>query len=367
MVKQNETWLRGRSKFLIHILIWGIVFALPLVFMQREGVMQWKDFIRFLPLNISFLIAFYVNYSYLVDKLFFKRKITNLVVNNILLIVGMALLLHFWHQIEFIINPPPAAMPPKLHKAAIFFFILRDAFSLTFVSVLGVLMRATERINQMQLRQKELEGEMVDAELKNLKNQISPHFLLNTLNNIYALASINSPKTSVSIMELSELLRYMLYENDKTFVPLSHEANFITNYIDLMKLRLTDNIQVTTKIDISDDSNIKIAPYIYISLIENAFKHGVSNDEPSFVDIELVEKENGQVRFLCRNSFFPKDKSDCSGSGVGLQQVEKRLEMLYPYRYIWHKELIDNEYSVVLIINTLEIKSEDKNENEFDA
>ena len=95
-----------------------------------------------------------------------------------------------------------------------------------------------------------------------------------------------------------------------------------------------------------------IAPLIFISLIENAFKHGISSDDYSFVDISLSEKEEGKIEFLCRNSYFPKDASDKSGSGIGLQQVEKRLELIYPHRHVWHKEIEGNVYSTALIIQT---------------
>ena len=358
MEKQNIKWIRKHGTIFIHILIWAIVIATPLIFFQREGAIVWIDLLRFMPVLLSFLIVFYVNYIFLVDNLLFERKTAKFIFINILMIVGIAILLHFWHEIEISLNltiEPERGqaynMRPKRPPAAL---IIRNISSLTFVSVLGIIMKSVELITQMQSRQKEMEKAMVEAELKNLKNQISPHFLLNTLNNIYALSVSNSTRTSESIMELSELLRYLLYKNDKTFVPLKEEASFIINYIDLMKLRLTGNVIVTTNIDIPENSTTEVAPLIYISIIENAFKHGVSNDDPSFVEIELSEKENGQVHFLCRNSLFPKDESDKSGSGIGLQQVQKRLDLLYPYKYIWHKGTDNNIYSTILIINTIE-------------
>lgn len=364
MEKQSVTWLRRRGTIFVHILIWSIVIFMPFIFLQREGMFHWGDFVRFLPIVISYLIVFYVNYLILVDKFLIKRQTVKFVIINILMIVGIALLLHFWHEIEFAMRmAKDAEVNPEvdmIHKPPVAAFIFRDIFSLTFVAILGIVMRSTERITKIQSRQKELEKAMVEAELKNLKNQINPHFLLNTLNNIYALSVSNSSKTSESIMELSELLRYLLYKDDKTYVPLKEEAFFINNYVDLMKLRLTENVKVTTNINISEESYAEIAPLIFISLIENAFKHGVSNDDPSFIDIELTENGEGQVHFLCRNSFFPKDESDHSGSGIGLQQVQKRLDLLYPDRYIWHKEIENDVYSTVLIINTLE-------ENELDS
>lgn len=355
MERQREIWLRGKANVFIHVLVWCIVFVLPVFLVERDKVFQWSEFlIRSLPVIISFLIVFYANYFYFVDKLLLKKKITEFVLVNIAMISAIALLLHLWHEIEYIFHTPLREPPADAPKIPVFVFIFRDIFSLTFVGVLGMVMKATERITQMQSRQKELERAMVEAELKNLKNQINPHFLLNTLNNIYTLSRFNSPKTSIAVMELSELLRYVLYDNDRDLVPLQDEAAFIRNYIDLMKLRLAENVEVSAVIRVAGDSTVKIAPLIFISLIENAFKHGVNNDEPSFVEMELIEKEEGQVYFICRNSYFPKNGSDDrSGSGIGLTQVRKRLDLLYPHRYIWHKELENNIYSTVLIINTL--------------
>ena len=351
MEKQKDTWLQRRGVIFIHVLIWCIVFAMPAVFIQRDGVLQWRIFLGFLPIFISFLFVFYLNYFYLVDKLLFRNKKTRFFLVNILVIVGVALLLHFWHQFEFLLNH--AAVPHEKPEIPVIFFIFRDISSLTFVAVLGILMKATEQISRMQSRQMELESAMVEAELKNLKNQINPHFLLNTLNNIYALSVANSNKTSDSIMELSELLRYMLYENDKKYVLLRDEVNFIRNYIDLMHLRMTDNVIVSTSFHIQDKKMSKIAPLIFISLVENAFKHGVSGDAPSFIDIELTEEEDGVIRFLCRNSFFPKSEDDRSGSGIGLRQVRKRLELIYSDHYSWYREVEKNVYTTELIINPL--------------
>ena len=343
MGNQRKTWFWCKGTFFIHLLIWSIVLAMPIILMQREDFFRWGDFLRFLPIFVAFFVVFYVNYISLVDKVLFKRKTSKFVFINIVIIVGIAFLLHLWHEIEFAMNLSPMPHPNRPldfpMKPRPMAFIIRDILSLTFVSVLGIVMKVTERIAQIQTRQRELEKAMVEAELKNLKNQINPHFLLNTLNNIYALSRMNSPKTSDSIMELSELLRYILYEDDKTFVPLQDEAAFISNYIDLMKLRLTDNVKVSITIDILDNSKTEIAPLVYISLIENAFKHGVSNDEPSFIEIELTEKDDGQVHFLCNNSFFPKNESDRSGSGIGLQQYKNGLIYCIPIAICGTKKL----------------------------
>ncbi len=135
----------------------------------------------------------------------------------------------------------------------------------------------------MEAARKEAERNRTEAELKNLRNQLNPHFLLNTLNNIYALIAFDTDKAQQAVQELSKLLRYVLYDNQQTYVPLGKETDFIRNYIELMRIRLSSNVQMTTQIDILPDSQTLIAPLIFISLIENAFKHGISPTERSFI------------------------------------------------------------------------------------
>lgn len=348
----------------IHIAAWCIIFGLPLFFMSR-GDFSWINFLLFIPVPVCFMIVFYSNYFYLIDHLLFENKKNEFLIINIVLILGTALLIHLWHEFSFTLNvhgdmppfgggkpPEDTPQPEKNRLVPIVIFILRDVILLSLVVILSTAIKMGRRWTKIEAMQKEMQQAMIEAELKNLKNQINPHFLLNTLNNIYALAQLNSPKVKPAIMDLSRLLQYVLYENNKMYVPLKEEVNFIGNYIDLMRLRLPVSANLSVKFDIKENSEVMIAPLIFISLIENAFKHGISSDEYSFIDISLTEKEEGKIEFLCRNSYFPKDESDKSGSGIGLQQVKKRLELIYPYRYMWHKEIENNIYSTVLIIET---------------
>ncbi|WP_352421261.1 sensor histidine kinase [Proteiniphilum sp.] len=361
----NRKWIKIKAdNIFIHIAAWAIIFGQPLFFMSR-GDFSWVSFLLFIPVPICFTVVFYTNYFYLIDRLLFENRKNEFLITNILIILGTALLIHLWHEFSFTLNvagdmppfgggkPPEATSRPEGSRwVPIVIFILRDLLSLTLVVILATAIKMNRRWAKVEAMQKEMQQTMVEAELKNLKNQINPHFLLNTLNNIYALAQLNSPKVKPAIMDLSRLLQYVLYENNKMFVPLKEEVNFIGNYIDLMRLRLPVDAQISVQFDIRENSEMMIAPLIFISLIENAFKHGISSGEYSFIDISLTEKEEGKIEFLCRNSYFPKDASDKSGNGIGLQQVKKRLELIYPYRYMWHKEIEDNVYSTVLVIET---------------
>ncbi|HBG41450.1 MAG TPA: sensor histidine kinase [Porphyromonadaceae bacterium] len=348
----------------IHLAAWCIIFGLPLFFLS-QGNFSWINFLLFVPVPVCFMIVFYSNYFYLIDHFLFENKKNEFLLINIALILGTALLIHLWHEFSLTLNlaggkslfgegksPNESPQPEKCRLIPIILFFLRDVVSLTLVVILSTAIKMSRRWAKIEVEQKEMQQAMIEAELKNLKNQINPHFLLNTLNNIYALAQLNSPKVKPAILDLSRLLQYVLYENNTLHVPLKEEVNFIRNYIDLMRLRLPEDARLTITFDIKENSTVMIAPLIFISLIENAFKHGMSSGEHSFVDISLTEKENGRIEFLCSNSYFPKNESDKSGSGIGLQQVKKRLELLYPYRHMWHKEIKDGTYSTVLIIDT---------------
>ena len=197
-------------------------------------------------------------------------------------------------------------------------------------------MRSSEHINNLERQQKEAEVARQKAELKGLRNQISPHFLLNTLNNIYALAAISTERTQSAVLQLSKLLRHTLYDNQSEMVTLRSEADFIVSYIDLMKLRLASNIKIETHIDVAEGSQTMVAPLLFISLVENAFKHGVSGSEPCLISISLHE-DTGSITCDILNSNNPKTSSDRSGHGIGLQLVRQRLEAIYPGRYEWTK------------------------------
>ncbi len=189
-----------------------------------------------------------------------------------------------------------------------------------------------------------LENEKLTAELAFLKSQINPHFLFNSLNNIYSLAYQKSAKTPEAILKLSEIMRYMLYESNDNMVSLAKEIRYLENYIELQKLRFKDESFV--HLDISGDpENQTIMPLVLISFVENAFKHGVATDEKSPIRI-TIKIESGKLffRVINRKSDFNKDET----GGIGLLNVHRRLDLIYKDKY---KLTIDNStdyYSCVL-------------------
>ena len=204
-------------------------------------------------------------------------------------------------------------------------------------------------INKLNNAQLELVAKQRESELKNLKSQLNPHFLFNTLNNIYALIAISPVKAQAAVHELGNLLRYVLYENKEQEVELSKEIDFIENYISLMRLRLSPDVVLNVNIVRKETENNKIEPLMFVSLVENAFKHGISNSKPSYISISLLS-DNQKVMCSIENSNFPKPKTDKSGSGIGLKNLQKQLSILYPDCSDLSIQSDDNKFQSVLTI-----------------
>jgi len=177
---------------------------------------------------------------------------------------------------------------------------------------------------------------------------LNPHFLFNTLNNIYSLIAINGEQAQEAVHGLSRLLRYMLYDSANEYVTLRKDIDFIQDYVELMRIRMPEHVKLKTEIQIGQPDTL-IAPLLFISLIENAFKHGVSNSKPSFIHIAITAAEK-QIKCTILNSYFPKDEQDKSGSGIGLVNLKKRLDLLYPQNHKLICEQSDETYSCTLII-----------------
>lgn len=219
--------------------------------------------------------------------------------------------------------------------------------------MIGLAIGRNSYVKQRQLRQQlaEEKERSTEAELSWLKNQLNPHFLFNTLNNISSLVQIDSDMAQDKIGQLSDLLRYALYETKTETVDIGGEIEFMQNYIDLMSLRCGANVDIQTHFDIHN-SNRKIAPMLFLSPIENAFKHGVSSSKPSFIHISMSDDSNG-ILFLCENSNYPKDDTNRSGSGIGIENLKRRLQLIYPERHTFEHRVEGDTYIVKITINDI--------------
>lgn len=335
---------------LIHIIGWGILFGLPLLISSRDGnPMTWNRYLGYVFVPTAFMIVFYVNYFLLIDKLLFRRKWLLFLGVNLLLIAVVSTLLHFWQEYYFthldqFVRPPRRPRPDRV------MFILRDATMMLLTGALSVAIKTTSGWYRTQQEKAEMAKARTEAELSNLKNQLNPHFLFNTLNNIYVLIATDRDRAQWAIHSLSRLLRYVLYENNENKVSLEQEIAFIRSYIELMKLRLSKNVTVEVSLP-EKCGGVRIAPLLFITLIENAFKHGVSTEAPSFVRIRISLREDNIIVCTIENSYFPKSDNDRSGSGIGLQNLQRRLNLLYPQAHSLRQQQMGGTFLTQLIVN----------------
>ena len=276
------------------------------------------------PMVVVYLVNFYL----LVPFVWFRRRVWQFLLLNFALV--------FTCNTHILLNDTSSM--PDLYRAGFSSFV--SVSMLINWMAIGIALSIRYVMRQQERKQKE-----VEAELAWLKNQINPHFLFNTLNNISSLAQIDGDETQEAIMQLSDLLRYAMYETNKPKVRLDGEIDFMRNYINLMKLRCNEMTTVNCQLSIVN-YQLEVPPLLFISLIENAFKHGMNSNEPATIDIRLEQQDDTLV-FICDNTNNPKPTKDRSGSGIGLDNTRRRLDLLYPGRYTWEQTITpENIYHV---------------------
>jgi two-component system, LytTR family, sensor kinase len=357
-------------KVLLHLLAWTILVALPLYFIERWKV--GKDFIWLYYIN-TFIsgIIFYVNYLIIVPKFFFGKKKYRYYISVLILIacfyfvsdISNKLVFKYSsdsaqpEQIERQPGEPGRMIPPggvSMTRPGPPFrgmHLYNYGFTSLFLIFFSLGLRVLERNSEIEELQKETEKEKLNSELAFLKSQISPHFFFNTLNNIYSLISINQEDSQKAVLKLSKLMRYLLYESEQGNTRLSNEIDFMNNYIDLMKLRVNDKIKLMISFPKKyEDRNIP--PLLFIPFIENAFKHGISYREKSFIDINMIVTAES-ITFRCVNSLIrTKEEASSGHAGIGLENVGKRLNLLFADRHELKIDKSENAFEVLLTIKT---------------
>lgn len=334
---------------LVHIAGWFFYFLITLlVFSDPE-----EELFSFLIKNevsamiVSFLLLmvcfFYVNRIFLIPDLFFPRKyffygISVFTFISILITVPL-----FMRQL-FVISEIRAGL-----------FLINQLLSTALLFMMVFVASSTGPLVKRWIAAEnsavELENQRLSAELSFLKSQINPHFLFNTLNNIYSLSVSNNPAASESILKLSQLLRYLLQGAKSDSVSIDKEIEHLNQYIDLQKLRLTKMVLIEFKVDM-ESSHFKIAPLLLLPFLENAFKYGVSTRELSKIEIEIKFK-NSVFEFIVKNPLNAGDLMDLESTGIGVENVKRRLDLSYPDNY---QLLINNgivSHRVHLIITGL--------------
>lgn len=362
MLATNQPDGYTRRSLLVQVLCWGIVVFFPLFFYNPTD--SWSvtlsRFMRSLGSPMSYMMVFYANLLVLVPRLLFRKRVNAFVAANVVLIIAaMWLAMGWWHLTadSFPIAEMRHHRPRGIFGPPKWPMYFQTVIMLMLIVALSVAIKLGQRWQHLEEARKEAEKIRTESELRNLRNQLNPHFLLNTLNNIYALIAFDADKAQHAVEELSKLLRHVLYDNQQNYVPLYKEVEFMQNYIALMRIRVTSSVKIDTDISIAPDDAQPIAPLIFISLIENAFKHGVSQAGTGYISVRLA-KDGDNVVCEIRNSNHPKQCNDKSGSGIGLEQVARRLEIMYPGRHTWEKGVTPDGkeyYSKIVIENDSEV------------
>lgn len=348
------------QEFLIHLFAWMFLFGLPPMLIGRMNEPPENgEILRMIGPPLAMSVIFYVNYLWLVPRLLFNNKYKTYILVNVCLCFCLLGFVHVWFDM---CNKYYPALERPRHRSEpdLFDFVLfrvRDFVLFGLMAALAIIVRMSKKWHEAELGRQKAELQRTEAELKNLRNQINPHFLLNTLNNIYALIAFETDKAQQAVQDLSRLLRHLLYDNNQDFIPVDREVDFLEKYVALMKIRLSGNVDLRFDVDIPKENSMRIAPLIFISLIENAFKHGISPLHPSFIHIRLYSERPDTLTCLIENSNFPKKRNDISGSGIGLEQVQKRLDLIYSKRHEWTKGTNPDEttYTSKLTLQTSDL------------
>ena len=343
-IQKKDMWL-----FVAQVAVWTVVlFALPLAtFLSTQDVTATRtSFYVVWGLFQAPVVVYFINFYLLGPYLFFKRRHWWFVLINLVMILG----LNYQFFLVYLNRDSIPNMPAMDTNMWVGFFGGFLMFLVLNCMIAAIAIGIRHFIHTRQIRQQLIEekAKNTEAELAWLKNQINPHFLFNTLNNISSLVQIDADKAQDAIAQLSDLLRYAMYETNKNTVPLQGEIEFMRNYVELMKLRCSEKTMVNCQLSIAN-SPLTIAPLLFISLIENAFKHGISSNRDSRIDITLTA-DGQQLIFDCENTNFPKNDTDRSGSGIGLENTRRRLDLIYKDRYTWEQTLEDNIYKVKITI-----------------
>ena len=344
--KKMQKWMT----ILIHFLCLCIIFILPEVIMSRSmggssRPISWHVYLK----SIIFVAVFYINYYFIIDRCLGKR-------NWALRLVGWNLLLVVVAMVISSISMVFSERPPMRHhhddESVVGFFltsVMRDSIMIILTAALSVAMKLSDYWVKLNNQRKELEAAQHRDELESLKNQINPHFLFNTLNSIYALIAISPDKAQHVVHELSRLLRYVLYETSST-VQLKDELAFIESYVKLMQVRMGDRVPVNLTLDAGEFSETPVAPLLFISPVENAFKYGNNGNPDDNINISITADEDG-VKCNVTNHFVAVESTPMSG--IGLANLRRRLMLIYGDRaeLVTHTE--GNTYIVELTIKPI--------------
>lgn len=345
-----------------YLILWGVVLVMPFWNIDQQkstSGIDWEQAIHSWKMISPLLLLFLVN-NYILLPLLLIRKKSWLYLLFVVCATALAVTASYqMHKEDVLAQRPPwekerreqiqMERPPRppegRQRPNPLFPPFIVPHSLIALLIIGVNMGIKLLFKSIRddHRMKSLEKQNSEAELAYLKLQINPHFFMNTLNNIHALIDIDKEKAQKTVLELSKIMRYVLYETSLPSVPLEKEIHFLANYIDLMKIRYTKQVDICVSLP-DEIPHAQIPPLLFIFFLENAFKNGISYKHDSFIHFSM-EIKGQELHCLTMNSCFGKEEG-----GSGMENIRKRLHLLYGTNYTLHTENKGGRYRVLLII-----------------
>ena len=360
-------------EILVFVVIWMFVFSIPFFNQRTANTINWGNVSGEWIRMCSFLVLFLLNTLILVPRFLFQKKYRSYIISTlfaVVAVIGITITLIMLLAPDQPLSMPPMelgpgmppmelgpGMPPPMgykpaaqpeQKSIVMMIFDNFIIAILVIGVSTTFKMMSQWLNE-ESKRKDLEKEQLKTELAMLRHQVSPHFFMNTLNNIHALIDINAEDAKNTIIQLSVMMRYLLYDTAQGKTTLKKEISFIESYIALMKLRFPENVKINLTVP-ENIRDIEIPPMLFISFLENAFKHGVSYQAKSFVLFKIEQNDN-KLNCVIRNSKFKtKDNDEKNYSGIGLTNIKKSLELLFRNDYTLSINESENEYEVQLTI-----------------
>ncbi len=331
---------------LLYLLVWSAIILVPVLNSQMlselhvnldEAWIVWRQI-------IPYVVIFLIHNHLIAPRYLLKKRYALYLLTNVIFVTIVFVIIDFYQM-----NIGHVSLYGSFTNHEVYWNIL---FALFMNGTNGGIKLLYQSLldEQQMLRLKE---ENLRAEMTSLKYQINPHFFMNTLNNIHALIDIDTEAAKSAVIDLSKMMRYVLYDSEREMISLSADLQFLRNYIELMRIRYTDHVQITIDAPQTLPEKVAIPPLLLIVFVENAFKHGVSYNHPSYIHISLFYADK-KLTAIISNSRNPQPTSPTRQGGIGLENVRKRLDLLYgPQGYSLDIQQEEERYTVKLVIPTL--------------
>lgn len=331
---------------LLYLLVWSAIILVPVLNSQMlselhvnldEAWIAWRQI-------IPYMVIFLVHNHLIAPRYLLKKRYALYLLTNVIFVTIVFMIIDFYQM-----NIGHVSLYGSFTNHEVYWNIL---FALFMNGTNGGIKLLYQSLLDEQ-RMSRLQEENLRAEMVSLKYQINPHFFMNTLNNIHALIDIDTEAAKSAVIDLSKMMRYVLYDSEREMISLAADLQFMRNYIELMRIRYTDHVQITIDAPQTLPEKVAIPPLLLIVFAENAFKHGVSYSHPSFIHISLFYADE-KLTAIISNSRNPQSTAPAKQGGIGLENVRKRLDLIYgPHGYSLDIRQEEERYTVKLVIPTL--------------